>query len=297
MRFPYAAGRLLHLQHADLARATAAHESHRVSDDRVLVDKHLLKDLREANAKLVRAALREQELTHDAERATAMRDELLAAVSHDVVSALAGIRMAAEALLMRIAAGDLSRTVLPLVEGIRFAAAHTTEVVDGLADVAAIQLGRMDLVLEEHDIVDLVDRALSMQRPVAGAKQTRLRREPGDACVAQVDPVRVVRILHNLVGNAVKYTPRDGTVVVRVVARGDLVEVSVVDDGPGILTAELPGRQAGARSETRAPGGRGIGLMIVQELVRWHGGELTVETPPAGGTRVAFTLPSAQRSP
>ena len=262
---------------------------------RVLVDERVLRDLLEANTYLVAAGLHEQEVAEEAERATSLRDELLAAVSHDVVSALAGIRLVAEALLMRVATGEVPQTVLPLVESIRVAAAHTTEVVDGLADVASILLGRMQLVLQEHDLVGLVDRTLSMQQPAADANRTRLRRESEDACIAPVDPVRVVRILQNLVGNAVKYTPPDSSVVVRIVCRDDVVEVSVIDDGPGILSAEVPGLQVGAPKPNRTPLGRGIGLMIVHELVRWHGGELALEAPPGGGTCVAFTLPRAPR--
>jgi signal transduction histidine kinase len=109
---------------------------------------------------------------------------------------------------------------------------------------------------------------------------------------ADVDPVRMRQVLANLLSNALKFTPEGGRVLVEVGAEGDRANVRVSDSGPGIPSDELPrvfdrffrGRAAGG-------GGSGIGLTVVSELVRAHGGTVDLESAPGAGTTVTVRLP------
>lgn len=267
---------------------------------RTVEEETLLRELVEANEQLVLAGLRERDLAERAERladeartATKMRDELLAAVSHDVASPLVGIRLAAEALLIKIDGGQIAEVARKPVEMIRATAAHTVGVMDGLADVAAVHAGQLELVQNTQDLAGLVEQAFTIVAPFASPKEVTLALDVEGVCRAHVDPVRMTRALHNLVSNAVKFTHHGGHVSVRVARSGGAIDVAVVDDGPGIKEADLPLLFEPYRSDRSGPGaGRGIGLYIAQGIVRAHGGEIRVACPPEGGSRFTFTVPA-----
>jgi signal transduction histidine kinase len=113
-----------------------------------------------------------------------------------------------------------------------------------------------------------------------------------------IDPDRIQRVLYNLIQNAIRHTPADGSVVVQVLDRGPDVQVNVCDTGEGIAEADLPHvfdrfyRGDKARSRDGG-GGAGLGLTIARRLVETHGGRIWVAQPPEGGSVFSFTLPKA----
>jgi signal transduction histidine kinase len=115
------------------------------------------------------------------------------------------------------------------------------------------------------------------------------------------DPGALRQILRNLLANAVRYAPSGTVVTVSASRKGDVVHVTVADEGPGIATAHLQRvferfyRVDAARS--REAGGTGLGLSIVKHLVVAHGGEVGIDSEVGHGTRVWFDLPTADRTP
>ena len=111
-----------------------------------------------------------------------------------------------------------------------------------------------------------------------------------------IDPDRIQRVLYNLIQNAIRHTPADGSVVVEVQDRGPEIQVNVRDTGEGILLADLPHvfdrfyRGDKARSRD-SDAGAGLGLSIARRLVETHGGRIWVVQPPEGGSIFSFTLP------
>jgi signal transduction histidine kinase len=248
----------------------------------------LAEDFNRMAQELQEAAARERE----AERA---RRDLIAAVSHDLRTPLASTR----ALIEAVADGVVEDPGMQA----RYLASARSELeklgrlVDDLFELSRIDAGALRLNLEEASLRDLISDTLSGFRHQAQSKGVRLVGEVSDG----VDPVlanppRLQRVLYNLVSNALRHTPADGTIVLRAEPHESLVRVEVSDTGEGITPEDLPRvferSFRGERSRTRAGtwDGAGLGLAIARGLIEAHGGEISVESRPGHGSRFRFTL-------
>jgi signal transduction histidine kinase len=232
-----------------------------------------------------------QEL-QEAERA---RRDLVAAVSHDLRTPLASTR----ALIEAVADGVVEDTETQA----RYLASARSELeklgrlVDDLFELSRIDAGALRLNLEEASLGDLISDTLSGFRHQAERKSVRLVGEVSD----DVDPVlanppRLQRVLYNLVSNALRHTPPDGTIVLRAERREGVVQVEVSDTGEGIPPEDLPRvfersfRSERSRTRAEAGDGAGLGLAIARGLIEAHGGEIRAESRPGHGSRFRFTL-------
>ncbi|HSS40820.1 MAG TPA: HAMP domain-containing sensor histidine kinase, partial [Polyangia bacterium] len=170
--------------------------------------------------------------------------------------------------------------------------------VEDLLDISSIDAGRLSMEIGEHPVQAVLEDALELLQPVAKEKAITLRTQV-DCSDAKLrcDRDRVVQILFNLVGNALKFTPRGGEVVVSATLSGDFAEVSVRDNGPGI-TPELVSRlfQRFVQAHGTARRGRGLGLYICRGIVQAHGGTVWVDTAVGRGSTFFFTIPLAWAS-
>jgi two-component system sensor histidine kinase KdpD len=225
-----------------------------------------------------------------------LRRSLVGAVSHDLRTPLATIKVAASALLENGASltpGDLKE----LAELIDAQADRLDRLVSNLLDMTRIQSGALELRRQPAAVADLVDEALLVLGRGGPAGDIRWR-APADLPLVDVDHVLVRQVLANLVDNAVRHSPPGAPVTVsaRRVA-GDKVEVRVTDSGPGVPAGEQ--ERIFQMFNRREAGGRGgLGLAISQAFVEAHGERIWVEDAggPAGakGARFAFTLPVLQ---
>ena len=129
---------------------------------------------------------------------------------------------------------------------------------------------------------------------MAAAKKIRIASQV-DSTTLEVDPEQVFRVLSNLLGNAIKFTPEGGTVTIRGERQSDQMKIAVSDTGPGIPADQLPHvfeRYWQARPARQL--GTGLGLYIAKGIVEAHGGRIWAESP--GGARLIFTLPLAGRA-
>jgi signal transduction histidine kinase len=168
-----------------------------------------------------------------------------------------------------------------------------------LLDLGQIEAGRFAIDPHPEDVVRLVEDAIEPMHGLAEEKRIRLeaRVERGSG-VALCDRDRIVQVLHNLVGNAIKFVPEGGEVVVGTAPASRKVRFAVEDNGPGILPEHLPlvferNWQAPDHALRR---GSGLGLFIVKTIVEAHEGQTWVESAPGAGTRFFFTLPAARAS-
>jgi len=181
---------------------------------------------------LKKAAEREREM----EKA---RRDLIAAVSHDLRTPLAATRALIEALTDGIAAD-------PQTEGRYLSSAsrelaHLSRLVDDLFELARIDAGVLQLTLEEASLYDLISDTISSFQPQADQRGVRLVGEVArDVDPVLANPSRLQRVLHNLVSNALRHTPADGTVALRATPEGEEVRVEVADTGEGITAEDLP---------------------------------------------------------
>ena len=221
----------------------------------------------------------------------ANRRELVAWVSHDLRTPLAGIRAMAEALEDGLAPADGSYPAR-----IRAEADRMSDMVSGLLALSRLQSGTLRLDRMPVDLGDLVSDALASARVLADRRGIVVEGSaPHDAVTAPVDAGEVSRALANLVTNALTHTDAGGTVGISLTAGPDVARISVADGCGGIPSDELdrlfePGWR-GTSARTPAAGvGAGLGLAVARGIARAHGGEVTVAN--AGpGCRFELTLP------
>jgi PAS domain S-box-containing protein len=231
----------------------------------------------------------------DAQRASALKDEFLATLSHELRTPLSAILGWVHILHRRYpdAAGDLAKGIAVIERNAR----AQSQLVDDLLDMSRIVSGKLQLDLQPVVVQGCIEAAIETVRPLAEAAGVRIDTwfEPA-AGVVSADAVRLQQVVWNLVANAVKFTPRGGLVVVRMVADGDALRIEVQDTGMGIAAEFLPHifdrfRQADG-SITRRFGGLGLGLAIVRQLVELHGGSVQASSPGEGqGSVFAVRLP------
>lgn len=239
----------------------------------------------------VAARLGAEEQARDAaERA---RRDLLAAVSHDLRTPITSIQLLAEAIDDEVVDGALRREY-----GARIAvhARALSALIDDLFELSRLEAGDVRFALEHLPVADLVAAAVDEMREQALAHGVDVRVEvPANGALARANPERIQRVLRNLLQNAIRHTPADGSIVVRAEPLGERVEIEVADTGSGIPPTDrervfVPFAQ-GAADASRSDGA-GLGLSIARAIVEAHGGRIWLADAPAG-TRVRFSLPGA----
>jgi two-component system phosphate regulon sensor histidine kinase PhoR len=176
------------------------------------------------------------------------------------------------------------------------ASRRLARLIDDLLSVSRMESGRLVLDPRPLDLASVVERILSPFRAMA-ARHTIRAKLPAGLPVVWGDPDKVEQILTNLVGNAIKYSPGGGEVLVTVDQDGDTVQVSVRDQGIGMSPRDM-GQLFEKfyrvdREEVRRTGGTGLGLYITKRLVEMHGGRLWAESWPQVGSVFRFTLPTS----
>jgi light-regulated signal transduction histidine kinase (bacteriophytochrome) len=231
------------------------------------------------------------------QRAVRARDDLLAVVSHDLRNPLSSIQLQAEVLLSAPTTGDEGRARI-LREGaerIRRSASHMKALTDDLLDLASIEAHRFALRLQSVESRHLIEEALSDASALAQVKQITFGVELIDTPKLEADPERILRVLANLLGNAIKFTPEAGKITVRAERRDRDLSIAVADTGPGIPEDDLPhifDRYWKAAAASKP--GSGLGLYIASGIIEAHGGKIWAESS-AGGARFTFTLPTARQ--
>ena len=249
--------------------------------------------LEEKALALERTALSERQARAEAELAVASRDEILAVVSHDLRNPLAVIVAGAMVLQRMNLDGDTER-VHKSTQAILRSADRMKRLIADLLDLAQIRAGKLAVELKPHGAESMVQEGMETLRAAATRMNQTLDCAVSAGLHVRCDRERVLQVLSNLVGNAVKFTPEGGAVHVEAREGQREAVFSVSDTGPGIPPSELPrifDRFWQAKKNDR--GGIGLGLSIVQGLVEAHGGRLWAESEPGAGASFFFTLPLA----
>jgi PAS domain S-box-containing protein len=247
------------------------------------------------------AFVREQQARKNAEESNLIKDEFLTTLSHELRTPLTSILGWTQLLNTGQLDEELRSRALEVME--RNARAQR-QLIDDLLDISRIITGKIRLDARPVHLAPIIEAALDSVRPIAAMKQIQLRLEM-DARVVEVlcDPTRLQQVIWNLLANAMKFTPEEGSVTVRLERLKETARITVMDTGQGISPEFLPFvfdrfRQADS-STTREYGGLGLGLALVQYLVELHNGTVKVESPGEGlGATFTVNLPLiAERKP
>ncbi len=221
------------------------------------------------------------------------RDEILGIVAHDLRNHLNTIRASSKVALVM---GD--RAPRRPVETIIRASERMERLIRDLLDVTAIEAGNLALVPGPVRPIDLVSEAVDAQAAACAEFGLNLSVECGrDLPEVSADLQRLLQILGNLIGNAMKFTPRGGRITVGAAVDPDHVRFWVADTGQGIPLEHLPYVFDKFRQRRLRPqDGVGLGLAICKAIVDAHGGRIWVESDAGLGTTVAFTMPLCARA-
>jgi signal transduction histidine kinase len=240
--------------------------------------------------RILSGAYRQEATANEAaRRALVARDELMGVVAHDLRSPLGAIALKA-GLLRKRAESERTREQ---AESIAKVAARMESLIRTMLDVATIEAGRLTVNVGTCAAEELLRETMEVFAPLAGARNVVLEeavRVPGLALRA--DQERVLQVLSNLVGNAMKFTPEGGRVTLSLERDADMARFGVRDTGPGIPPENLPRIfERYWKAETLGQKGTGLGLFIAKGIVDAHGGRIWAESGVAGGATFYFTLP------
>jgi signal transduction histidine kinase/ActR/RegA family two-component response regulator len=251
-------------------------------------------DVMQALADSASIAVANGELIAELREASRRKDQLLAALAHELRNPLGPVRNAVQLLRLK---GDDAKTAARAREIIDRQVGHMARLVDDLLDVSRLAGGRIELQRERLDLGRLVRQAVGDRRGVLEARGLRIGIEVPDTPVwIHGDATRLEQVLGNLLDNAAKFTDVDGEVQVHLEESGpDGAVLTVRDDGVGLcpeMKARMfePGAQAD-RSLDRSRGGLGLGLALARGIVELHGGLIAAESEgPGSGTQVTIRL-------
>jgi signal transduction histidine kinase len=218
------------------------------------------------------------------------RRGLVAAASHDLRTPLASLRLLVEAVDDGVAGEDRDR----YLGEIRTHVAVLSDLIDDLFELSRIEAGDISWTMRRVELGDLIGDTVAAFRTSAEERGVHLAAElPDDKVVAEADAEKVQRVLYNLIQNAIRHTPADGSVTVRAKGGPGEVEVEVADSGEGIPAGQNERVfDAFYRGDSARDGdGAGLGLAISRAIVEAHGGRIWLEDGHPG-TRVRFTLPA-----
>jgi PAS domain S-box-containing protein len=249
-------------------------------------------DVRLAEELASRAALslENARLYRAARRATQARDDLLGIVVHDLRNPLTNVML--QSMLLQEGGALLDPKCARAAKVIQRSSERMTRLIQDLFDVTRMEAGKLLITPGRVAPEQLLTEAVEAQRALAASRSLELRLDIAPSLPdIWADRDRVNQVIENLLGNAFKFTPAGGAIIVGAVARDADVEISVRDTGPGIPTEHLPHLfdrfwQAG-RGDRR---GAGLGLPIVKGIVDAHGGGVSVTSKTGEGTVFRFTL-------
>jgi signal transduction histidine kinase len=228
----------------------------------------------------------------------ATRRELAAAISHELRTPLTSIEGFVAALRDQMVAPEERDHVYGIVQA---EVTRLRRLIDDLFELSKLEAGQARLRLQEVQAADLVSAAAERGTVLAGPGGPQVVVEAQTpAGSLSVDPDRVAQVLGNLVQNALRHSPPDGTVTLRASPEGDGVRFEVRDTGPGIPEGEaeriFERFHTVDPSRSRPGTGTGLGLSIAREIVHAHGGQIGVDRRPGDGACFWFTLPRRPRS-
>jgi signal transduction histidine kinase len=237
----------------------------------------------EANAMIVR--LRDEEKA---------RRDLVAAVSHDLRTPITSLRLLADAVGDGVVDGETRQAYLQRMS------THIdalSALIDDLFELSRLEAGDIGWSLERVPLGELVGETVEAMRVQAEAKGVAVSYDVPDALApARANPEKLQRVLFNLIQNAIRHTPADGSVVVRAEPVDGRIEVEVRDTGAGIAPEEreqvFTAFYRGGEDASRSSAGAGLGLAVSRAIVEAHGGRIWLEDASVG-TRVRFSVPLA----
>ena len=224
-----------------------------------------------------------------------MKSDFFSTISHELRTPLTSIKEGTSLLIDGVG-GEITEKQRKLLKIIAGESKRLIELVNSSLDLSKMEAGMMAFNFTKEDITPLIHKAVAEIEPLAMAKRIRLRVESQDRLpLVKMDRERVLQVLRNILGNAVKFTLEGGEVKISAHREDWKVKVSVNDSGPGIPSENLKTIfekfQQGSLKNPEHRRGTGLGLAIVKQIITVHGGKVWAESEPGQGSTFIFVLP------
>jgi signal transduction histidine kinase len=239
--------------------------------------------------------IREQRARAEAEAAVKLRDQFLSIASHELKTPLTSLFGYVQLIQRRFErSGGAEHQNTRLLEVVVEQASRLNRLIEALLDISRIRTGQLTITRKPLDLNTLVCRVADEVKPVMD--QHPLTCESIDEpLVVSGDELRLEQVLHNLIQNAIKYSPDGGTIIIKAERRDQHGAVSVVDEGIGIPPEALPNLfqrfYRADNADARNISGMGVGLYVVKEIIGMHGGTVEVTSIEGAGSTFTFLLP------
>jgi two-component system sensor histidine kinase GlrK len=255
----------------------------------------ILSELRRARRRAEEEARTAHQARQDVENASRLKDQFLATVSHELRTPLTSIKEGT-GLLLEGVGGATTEKQRKLLTILAEESNRLIGLVNSLLDLSKMEAGMMNYSFEKASLAPLIKKAVGEITPLVEAKEIRLETEIAEGLpTVKLDRERILQALRNLLGNAVKFTPKAGRVTVVARPIHGKVEVSFRDTGPGIptenLTTIFDKFHQGSTTGAFSANGSGLGLAIAKHVIVSHGGEIWAENHPEQGSTFIFVLP------
>lgn len=241
------------------------------------------------------AYAKEQKALGIARKAVAAREDLMGIVAHDLRNPLHAISIQAT-YLQKSASSDKAREQ---AASILSTTAGMARLISSMLDVASMEAGQFSVTTTKCDVDEIMRASMRVFGAVASSKEIHLVPRVQHAGLAiRADRERVLQLLSNLLGNALKFAPQGSEVGLTVERRQEAVCFAISDAGPGIQAEHLQHIfDRFWKRETEGRKGTGLGLFIAKGIIEAHGGQISVESVPGRGTTFYFTLPKYEDQP
>lgn len=247
-------------------------------------------ELSQANQQLTQANAELQELDQ-------MKTSFVSQASHDLRTPLTAIKGSLDNLSIGIA-GELSEKQQKILKRAIRSVDRLTDLINDILDLNRIESGRVVLEKKDFPLRESVASLIQENKPAADQKSIQLKFEkPDDSCYVHADPGKIERVIGELIGNAVKYTQENGSVMVKMKNENNTVTLDVQDNGVGLTPAaceKIWERFYRVEETQHSAKGSGLGLSIVKEVVEMHGGTISVSSELGKGTTFTIRIQAGQ---
>ncbi|QHF04256.1 GAF domain-containing protein [Pseudomonas asturiensis] len=231
------------------------------------------------------------------QQAVRARDELVAVVSHDLRNPMTVISMLC-GMMQKSFSSDgphTSRRISSAIDTMQQAASRMNVLLEDLLDTSKIEAGRYTITPQPLEVSQIFEEAYSLLAPLAMDKSIEISFDAEPDLKVKADPERLFQVLSNLIGNAIKFTPKLGKIGVAAMSNGEDIVFTVRDSGEGIPPDQLPHIfERYWTVKEGNPSGTGLGLYISQGIIKAHGGVLAAESEVGHGSEFRFTVPRAE---
>lgn len=267
-----------------------------IDQERKLTDKNLSIERSQSDLEVIRnTGLLTDEISEHSKTKFSLtsRNEFLAIVSHDLRNPIGAASSCAEMLLEDSTFNNISPEVKNWIAFIKRNVDVSLRMIADLLDVERMALGKLQLKLEKQSLGQIIRQSVESFAHPASVKNVLLRAVPSsDTDEATCDHDRILQVMSNLIGNALKFTPEGGTITIHVSRKKNMMEISIEDTGPGIPEAKLDKifeRCEQLRSNDRT--GLGLGLYISKMIIDAHEGKIWASSKPNEGSTISFNIP------